>query len=1273
MPNIKDLTSVQTSELSGLQNAIFPGNIDSSNVTTTRLLSAYQVINSVLSASRVHNIVANNYLSAGNDVFTVGLTATGDVLLGSSSVFYDSTQDALGIGVRNPVEKLTIAGNLSSTGTGYYGQGTKDSRSVIGPGWVSIGATGVDSNISLAVSNGVSALSATIDNGLFIGQLAPIEPNDLLSVAGQASFTGQVSSKGLIYDQSGNSSQWNSAVTQVNSNSGSWSSGSSPWISESSNVFWASAGNVGVGVNNSELTEKLTVAGNISAQGTLSADKIGDLREIEFYRGGSNSHPYKVSFDSNNFQITHFNDATLSTLTDLYSKVGQTVQLGVNTTNPNHEFTVKGTLSASDSIYIDQDSRVGGASAVGYPEWFGAKGDGATDDTHALTACIAQYPVTLLDAKTYMWRGGYIVPSNRYIKGKGMGLTTLKLVSGSPLSRTAGKYVLFNTNSSSFYENITWEDFTIDCNGENQNKNTTSGVVSGGAQAIWSVGQNLVARRIEVANMPHGTEGGETFHIIFDGGTSSTAQNAKDSHNNSTLKPNIIEGCVETQWVESSINENNLVTCFYASNGVGFSIGNVVTSTTNNNGIVRDCLVIGPSGGPINGDGDAYIYLDNSGNRIILQAFTGSKVYNNVAKNIDTGIYLDSWQTELDWHNNHFEKVISGGAFQMAGLGLSGSVVNKCHFYDNYVMTASAAPGASLGNQSVGFYLYDAGIGTGITNVNLGERQIIENISIRNNIIVNEGFTLGNNVDVGWWNGIRLQGNLKDHETWINPEIYNNIFSEGRQFGESNSQNRSIYLAGSDADDTESFLQRSYINNNRNYFGEPADIVQGTPFAGVTPVHSQKTELWLLSSDRVSYNAPYNTVVNQNSFMTIDMTNSSLSKVLTAYDSSVDTKLDIDISSNMAINFRNYNVSTDKMALTFIARNTKYWEIGKSQTTDSNGAGSFYIYEAHDGYAGTAFRILTGGDINNGGTGYITIDRSVAIGGGTPGERLTVRGNISARNDLRGERLDTTVNWNFITDSNKEFAIDSDFTWATYSGYFKGGNSIYYMLSTFHDWGSSQYDHFGVSKNTNDYPTMHLGKSGSGSSGIGGQINMFGRDGSYQILHYANKSVYNALFILANNTVDPYGEPAGGNTTMIFYSAGGETDANGYVGVGPITPNERLTVKDNISASGSIKSHVNLDSKSSDYVVIESDNCKVIEATGNITIGLPTNVSNGVQVSIVNVGTGVVTLSAPTLLSKSSNGVQLDKIAAQYAAATCYYKSGNLSWTAFGDLSAAGS
>jgi hypothetical protein len=85
-------------------------------------------------------------------------------------------------------------------------------------------------------------------------------------------------------------------------------------------------------------------------------------------------------------------------------------------------------------------------------------------------------------------------------------------------------------------------------------------------------------------------------------------------------------------------------------------------------------------------------------------------------------------------------------------------------------------------------------------------------------------------------------------------------------------------------------------------------------------------------------------------------------------------------------------------------------------------------------------------------------------------------------------------------------------------------------------------------------------------------------------------------------------------------------------------------------------------SKSATYEVAAGDAGKTIECSGTFTVTFPNGLDTGFQVTIVNIGAGVITLSAATTLT--SAGTQ---IATQYTGAVVYHAGSNV-WRAMGRL-----
>jgi len=89
-----------------------------------------------------------------------------------------------------------------------------------------------------------------------------------------------------------------------------------------------------------------------------------------------------------------------------------------------------------------------------------------------------------------------------------------------------------------------------------------------------------------------------------------------------------------------------------------------------------------------------------------------------------------------------------------------------------------------------------------------------------------------------------------------------------------------------------------------------------------------------------------------------------------------------------------------------------------------------------------------------------------------------------------------------------------------------------------------------------------------------------------------------------------------------------------------------------------------IDAKTANYTVVAGDNNKILHCSNSITITFPDSLDTGVNVTIVNIGTGTITLSAATTLNTKDSKVT---ITSQYGAVSAYHAGSNV-WYAYGDL-----
>lgn len=88
---------------------------------------------------------------------------------------------------------------------------------------------------------------------------------------------------------------------------------------------------------------------------------------------------------------------------------------------PLYVLTIDGGIEAGLWQIFDGDGQITGTPRVkaAYPEWFGAKGDGVTDDTNAIQKTVDLFSSTILQDKTYRITIYITVPSYRKIIGSG--------------------------------------------------------------------------------------------------------------------------------------------------------------------------------------------------------------------------------------------------------------------------------------------------------------------------------------------------------------------------------------------------------------------------------------------------------------------------------------------------------------------------------------------------------------------------------------------------------------------------------------------------------------------------------------------------------------------------------------------------------------------------------------------------------------------------------------------------------------------------------------
>jgi len=158
-------------------------------------------------------------------------------------------------------------------------------------------------------------------------------PNQNLTVV------GGISGNALVYDQTGNSSQWNSTYTTLCATSGTFATKSFV----QSNYLNLTGGSV---------NGNLVVTGNLSAQGTaFFANTIFTTTSALCAQANSSGPALYVS-QAGSGDLASFYDLTPTPVEVLH--VGASIgkpYVGIYTSNPNVELTVNGRISASQVIY----------------------------------------------------------------------------------------------------------------------------------------------------------------------------------------------------------------------------------------------------------------------------------------------------------------------------------------------------------------------------------------------------------------------------------------------------------------------------------------------------------------------------------------------------------------------------------------------------------------------------------------------------------------------------------------------------------------------------------------------------------------------------------------------------------------------------------------------------------------------------------------------------------------------------------------------------------
>ncbi|MFH1714697.1 MAG: hypothetical protein ABH857_00660 [Elusimicrobiota bacterium] len=226
----------------------------------------------------------------------------------STGTIFDKSGN-IGIGITNPLNKLSVAGMIQSTSGGF-----KCPDGTILASTAPFNCTEIDPQVGTMPTNNVprwdgTALStgtmSDINGNIGIGITNPVEK---LEINGAIKFSGSAagSEKGTMYYDSGsNKIVYRNTYTWVSLDGGGVSYSGTLWSENGANVY-RGGGNVGIGT--SDPLEMLHVTENILADGKIISDKV-DVSTITAKDGSG------LFFDANNDgtpDVIFYPDGTIS-------------------------------------------------------------------------------------------------------------------------------------------------------------------------------------------------------------------------------------------------------------------------------------------------------------------------------------------------------------------------------------------------------------------------------------------------------------------------------------------------------------------------------------------------------------------------------------------------------------------------------------------------------------------------------------------------------------------------------------------------------------------------------------------------------------------------------------------------------------------------------------------------------------------------------------------------------------------------------------------------
>jgi len=323
----------QLKELSGFINLQYV--TEAGNTTTQDISTNATIVTNVLSATEIHSLSSftkvidiKQFELSGFDV-TGSITVSGDIdatqtvrskglTVDGGTLFVDPDNNKIGVNTNTPNEDLTVVGNISATN-------------------------------SLFISN-----SATINGYVGIGTTTP---NKTLTVIGDISATGRLTVPTLETDIE---------ASELVVTSG---------LSADGNTFTVDATNNRVGIGTNTPNNALTVVGDISANGSLSAVSAFIARKAD----GTGIGIGKIADPGASLDFVGTGYGESLNLSDTLDVAGQTTladklevcvssgeaveicggNVGIGTGNPNKTLTVIGDISATGGLSACGDIEIG--------------------------------------------------------------------------------------------------------------------------------------------------------------------------------------------------------------------------------------------------------------------------------------------------------------------------------------------------------------------------------------------------------------------------------------------------------------------------------------------------------------------------------------------------------------------------------------------------------------------------------------------------------------------------------------------------------------------------------------------------------------------------------------------------------------------------------------------------------------------------------------------------------------------------------------------------